>query len=225
MPTTLQATFGFPKALTLGAATGDRVDCGGASDISGFTKFSGAALLFPTTLTTPRQVCSKNGASDGWNIELSDANGNVDIFFAGVTALNYITNSTPLRLNTWRFLAWTCDTSLGAGQKVHFYSSTAPTTPLLEATYGTQTEGATPAADTTSDPLRWGNETSLTLAFQGRMALGWYAPGTAYSLQDLQRWQREPFRLLTGMKVFTVFDKETGLLVDRTGLGHNGTVT
>ena len=227
MPTMLYSTFSRPAALTFGGASTDNVNCGTAADITGFTRFSFGALLKPTTFAVGNQVVSKDNvtSSRGWNLELLDTAGNMDFFWFGGTSLQYNTSGNPLVLNRWQFVAVTVDTSLGAGLKAHIYVSANQNSQLLEVAYGTKTERVTPAADTTADPLTWGNVTPGTHIWQGQLALGWFAPGLVYSLQDLQRWQREPFRMLMGMTVFTVFDSTVNKLRDRTGLGHDGTVT
>lgn len=220
------AVFSRPTALTLGAATSDRVNCGAAADITGFTTFSGGALLKITTLTDNRQLCAKtNSASVGWGVQTTGTTGNVRLSFNGAAIMIYDTNSTPLKLNRWQFVAWTVNTALGAGLKAHFYASASPDSAMVEATYAAFTEGSAPAVDTASEGLCWGNSPAASLAFQGSIALGFHVPGVVWSLDQFQAWQRDPLRVLPSMRVFTILDKETGLLTDRTGLGHDGTVT
>ena len=187
MPTTLQDTFSVPKALRFGAATGDRVNLGGAADITGFTKLSVGILANLTTLTSSRQLGSKtnNPATRGWAFELADTTGNLDVFFGGSgTSLQYNTTGNPVVLNRWQFMSAVIDTSLGAGLKAIIYVSPDLVTPLAAATISVVSEGGASVLDTTADVLWWGNLASLTAAIQGQLALAWLAPGVNYSLQD-----------------------------------------
>lgn len=217
------------KALRFGAATSDRLDCGAAANITGFTKFSGGALLKITTLTDGRQLCTKtNSASVGWGVGITGTTGNARILFNGATLMTYDTNSTPLKLNRWQFVAWVIDTSLGAGLKAHVYASPSLDSAMVEATYAAFAEGSAPAVDTTSQPFVWGNNSAApSLAMQGSMALGFHAPNVTLSLGELKQWQMFPFAPPRGTRLFTIMGHNgRGLVRDWSQVGgHTGTIT
>lgn len=221
------AGFSRPTALTFGDATTDRVTCGAAADISGATAFSGGVLAKVTTFTDSRYFSAKanNPATRGWGVALQGTAGGIFIVFVGATNMAYFATAAPLVLNRWHFIAWTVDTTLGAGLKCRLYVSPSVDAALLEIPLSVSTEGATLVADTNADTFLWGNTSTTVAALQGSIALGFYIPSMVWSLTQLQNWQQDPLRVLPTMRVFTVFDKETGLLTDRTGLGHDGTVT
>ena len=216
------------RSLRFGTATSDRIACGLAAPITGATKFSGGALLKVTTFTASRQIASKglSAGSRGWFIQLNGTGGNYEVFFGGGTAMRYVTTNTPLKLNRWQYVAWTCDSSLGATLKAHIYTSPTLGSALVEATYSF-TEGATPAADSSADTYFWANLGSLASSLQGSIALGFYSPNVVLSLDELKNWQRRPFTPPRGCRLFTVMGHNgRGLVRDWSPTGGNtGTIT
>ena len=222
------STFSRPASLVFGAATGDRVTMVGASDISGFPNFSFGLVLKATTLTANNVIASKsNDTTRGWQLYIVNATGDVGLFlFGSVSSLEYDTSGGPIHLNKWQYVVATIDTALGAALKIRFYISADLGSPLVEVPKTVVGEGSSLVVDTAADTLNWSNIAASTLAFQGNIALAWYAPGTVYSLQNLQAWRNNPLRPFRDMKVFTVLDRASGgPLYDQTGNGHYATVT
>jgi hypothetical protein len=161
-------------ALTFGAATSDRVDCGSAAILDDMTKVTVLAWVFPTTLAT-KDICSKfRNAQGGWRFGLNGATGNIEAQFRRATTnVDYISNTTPLATaSQWYGIAMTLDQAVTP--VAHMYTRTQMNALVSEVGYGTSNDGSGGFSADASWSLFIGNfdnSAGANSAFQGRIAV------------------------------------------------------
>lgn len=215
-------------ALTFGAATSDRVDCGSGASIDDLNPFTWLFWCYATNNTANRALGSKESGSNSKRLRLSGTGGSagnlrVEVVRA-TTNTDYITNDTPLgTLNTWKCVAITFDSAASAGQIVNIYSGTRSVV-LAESTYGTATDGSGTPSSEAAGSFYIGNRAGLASSFQGRIAVCmiW---NRALTLAELIEQQFRPHKT-SGCVMFTrVGYNGTGTQPDWSGNGNAGTVT
>jgi hypothetical protein len=218
---------GLPFSLSLGAATSDRVTIAPSTANSGLTARTVVLLVRPTTLTTNRTLWARlpGGTFNGF-LRMSDTAGNVQwAHRRTANTFDYGTNSAPLVLTQWRWIAATYDLSLGASV-AHVYSASL-TGAWAEATYSTSTQGSgTCDQSDATDNEAIGNFStgSPTVAFQGDMAYfgEW---NRALGLDELQSIKRGVRPQRGWIADLVLAANGGGQAIDRSGVGSNGTLT
>lgn len=156
----------FLKALRFGLATSNRVNM--AAGLNNIHTFSVAVLIFPTTFTIQRAMWYKGGSFQK-GLRFSDSSGNIEIFSStATTAINTVSTTVFLRLNTWRWLFATCDDT---AKQAHLYYC-SPNDSAVTAAAETVTTGSGAASSESDQPHAWGNEPVTNTAFQGSIACG-----------------------------------------------------
>jgi hypothetical protein len=161
----------MPGSLTFGALTSDRVDVGVAATFD-FDPITVMGWFYATTLTNQRILWAVQGSTSGSRImRLSGTLGEVQVQLTRATTnTNFITNTAPVALNVWTFMAFTFNSAASAGQIVNVYKGTLGATPA-ECTYGTATDGsgALVAFTGATTSARIGNSNAANAAWQGRI--------------------------------------------------------
>lgn len=146
-------------ALTFGATTGDRLNCGSAASVDnlGAGEFSVAAFVKPSS-TTFRDIVSKfqGGVSQGWNIHNAGGAGQLNWEYFRVTSeTTYVTSTLPMNTTgVWYYVGVSNSTT---GNSVHIYVGSDSTFTLTEPGYSTQTNGVGLQADDSARTLFIGN--------------------------------------------------------------------
>lgn len=147
--------------------------------------------VYPTTLTGGRVIASHlTAGADGWNFRLSGGSGEIEFRLnRSISALSYITNDTPLSVNTLRRVMVTWDNTSPSAP--HIYHDKASPGVLAEATYGTTSLGSGTVTNPQGDPVTFGNNSLGTAVFQGR--LGRAAIFKRHlSLSEAEAWFAQP---------------------------------
>lgn len=210
-------------ALTLGAATSDRVDHGSAASLDNLDPFTMMMWLRVTSLTANRRFHEKNAAVNRSFLSGGTGNISVDRGRSGGTAI-YVTNDTPLTLNAWQLLAFTFDTGAGAGEVINIYMGDL-TTLAVESTYGSTADGSGAISTDAAGNLVVGNRSStFNRAFPGDIAVVTYV-NAVLSLNQIRDWQFRPRQLVNSVLYSHYGFNGTGTQPDWSGNGNSGTVT
>lgn len=193
-----------PAALTFGAATSDKVDCGSAANLDNLDPFTALLWIYPTTLTAGRGLFCKGAGSGNLRVIRIEDPDEINVIVWGSSFGSLATNNANLTVNTWWFVALVFDSAAGTDKHVYVGNLT---TPAVETTYAANNDSGTPPDDNTYN-LKLGNRDSETVAFQGRIATVAYV-NKAMTLTEIKQWQ--------GMTLPTL---ETKLSIH---LGLNGT--
>lgn len=217
-------------ALTFGAASSNRVDCGSAAALDDMAAVTVLAWVYCTTRTSSRTIISKFRGSlgSGWRLSLQGTSGDVQFEWARATTYALgLTNTAPVVTNSWVFLAASCDKSTAP----KIYEGTL-TSLAVESTYTTSRAGAGAFGSDAARYLALGNADNAatpTLAFQGRISHA-AVFDSVLSLDEIQSWQNNP-RPLIGAKAalgewnLGLDPIGTGTQPDLSGNGNDGTVT
>jgi hypothetical protein len=219
----------LPYSLLFGTATSDRVTIAPSSSNNALTARTIVLLVYPTAFNSSRALWTRlpNGSFNGF-FRVSDTSGNIQFAHRRTAStFDYSTNSTPLKLNQWQWIAGTYDLSLGASV-AHIYSAFL-NAPWTEATYATSTQGSgTCDTSDSTDSIAIGNTSlgSPTVAFQGSIALymEWNRALTIDELRFVRRADgRVPPRGLIAYLVLAANGR--GTILDRSGSGNHGTLS
>lgn len=217
-------------ALTFGAVTSDRVDCGSAAGIDNLSPRTALLWVNITTLTNVRRFLQKGRSGDntrGIVFFLSGTVGNLAVLAdRATTDATYITNDAPLvTTSVWKCVAAVLDVAAGAGEIVQILTGSL-TTALVESAYGTATDGSGALNDDSAYNLVVGNdaEAAPATALQGAIAFAAYFTG-AIATATLEVYRQFPYlvKINAGIRARWSF-LGTGTQYDSVG-GNNGTVT
>lgn len=211
-------------SLVFGAATTDNVDFGTAGGIANLDPFTMLTWCYPTTLTDARRIWQKGLNTTLKRLNIDGTAGEVRVLIARATTnTDYRTNSTPLTLNAWNFLAVTFRSAAGAGQVVNIYKGTLIAV-AAEATYGTAIDGAGAVGDDSADEYTVANtDNTGGLSFQGRIAYTAYI-AAELTLQQIIAQQFDPRNLPDTRLSCHLGYAGTGTQPDMSGNGNSGTV-
>ena len=211
-------------ALTFGGATSDRVNCGSGASLDDLSPFTWMAWIYPTAFTSGRRLAEK-GSSTQKVMLLSGTSGDWRLQVARTVASNYITNDTPLALNTWKFVAATFDTGGGAGEIINLYTGGLNTI-ATESSYTSPADGSGAVTADASGDFVIGNVGVATFnqAFEGRIAF-FGVWNRALSLGEIRAQQFRP-HVTSGCVLFQYLGfAGTGTQPDYLGNANAGTVT
>ena len=210
-------------AITFGGATSDRLTLQVQSASNNLNPFTWTFWAFCTTRNSSRVIIAKNSTSQKM-ARLNGSTGNVELLVGrATTGADYITSDTPLAANTWKYFAFTFDSTAAAGSLIHIYSGSL-TSSIVESTYGTKTDGSGAVSTDSSQGFVIGNNSGALSAFQGRIA-NFSVWNRILTTGELIDQQFNP-HMETGCVLFTpLFD--TSLLVDYSGhlIASNFTLT
>lgn len=184
-------------ALIFGGATTDAMNCGAATTGTLLFALDPMTLLMwcmPTTLTTSRRLATTGNTTSRKQYLLSGTAGNVNLGVnRATTGSNYITSDTPLAtLGKWKFIAFAYRSS--ANPAIAIYHGDL-TTPAVESTYGTATDGSGATSGEIDGQMCVGNLNGGTGAFQGSISTT-AITGEFMTLADARIWQ---YRMLNPM--------------------------
>lgn len=214
------------KALRFGAATSDRV--AGIVTTASPAALTFVQAIYPTTFTSARRLFSRRNASDfGIDLRLSGTTGDFRFTWnhaaSGADLITRISNSLPLKLNRWQWIAVCCDTAIN---DCRLYSTTSLDAPFVEVTYGFSGDGSTTGVfdDSGIAPIV-GNYRDFGTAFQGSIAIHAILNGSL-SLAQLETVRRQWFPVNSNLRtLYYLGDRSIGTQIDWSGLGNHGTVT
>lgn len=214
----------LPSALKFGAALSDRVEFGAAASLLTLDPVTWVAWANANTLTSGRRIMAKAVSGQSFSLRLN--NGTGDLRFDRTRAggqSDLRTNSSPLVLNQWVFVAatWSSATSPVA----HIYTGTL-LTPATEASYGTNNDSSGAVTSDAAGPMCVGNlPTTNDVAFQGLIA-GAGVANVILTLEQIRSLQAF-LRPLVGTVLCAspLARNGTGLVHDDSGLGNHGTIT
>lgn len=223
-------------ALTFGAATSDRVDCGSGERLDDLgPTFTYALWCYPTGNTDDRTLIFK-GPSGSFRkmLRLNGVGGNAGNleFVARRAGLNliYVTSDKPFAtLNRWYCVAVVFDLNAAAGELAQIYVG-RPDLPAVESPYGTATDQSGSLDTDAADPQVLGNSATANAAFQGRIAAA-AVFNRALSLAEVRAWQfsalDEPYPEVMAGCVGLWYPGNEGptRVVDYAGYHNDGTVT
>lgn len=213
-------------ALTFGAATTDRVDCGQDASVVNLDPYTWLCWVYPTTLTAFRQIMNMAGQK---LFQLFNTLGDIRLQVQRTSTTTYATNDKPLAvLNQWYFVAGVFDSS--ATVTGHVYTGTVQK-PAVESTYGTATAGSGTVTSDSAGPMVIGNRTTGDTPVQG--SVGTTAViAAALSLQDVRYWQRwtidpnwRPDRRFSTRLFMRPGKHSGGTQIDYSGYGNHGATT
>ena len=208
-------------ALIFGAATSDRIDINDVSSLQNLDGITIMCWLYPTTFTPARTIYNKDNRL---YFRLPDGSGNLEFVRSRVGGdTNYLTDDTPLVLNTWNFIACTFDTSAGAGEVINLYRGDL-STPATESSYGTSDDGSGALLSDAGGDVRIGNDNNQTRAFQGSIA----DTHLINSTLTLDQINAHLFRFIphaSSLIRMLPGYAGTGTQPDWSGNGHSGAVT
>lgn len=212
-------------SLSFGAATTDYVNFGTGSGIANLDPFTYLTWCYPTTLTDLRRIWQKGVTTTLKRFMISGTAGEVNVRVARATADTiYTTNSAPLVLNAWNFLAVTFRSGAGPGEIVNIYKGTLSAA-ASEATYGTATDGSGVVGDDSAKEYTVGNtDPTGGTSFQGRIAYTAYI-AAELSLQQIIAQQFDPRVISTTRLACHLGYAGTGTQPDMSGNGNSGTVS
>lgn len=212
-------------SLVFGAATSDRIDVADAASLQTLTTFTILQWAYVTTLTSGRMTARKGTAvSNGWNIGLSGTTGNIRARVGCLTTVSdLITNTTPFAtLGKWVCMAYTW---AGTGVAAHLYFGDL-VLPMVEATYGTNTNGSGAQQSDTGLAVAIGNSPGATVAWQGGIGLT-ALYNRVLTLTETESWRQRP-TVAMGAVLFHDYDNPasaTGAQFDLSRTKNTGTVT
>jgi hypothetical protein len=229
-------SFQQSAALTFGAATSDRVNCGVCDAATGDTMTT-IGWVYPTTLANLKVPFSKEIAAtnDGW---ITQFRGTTEfrLFSNNDTLANgncvYETTDAGLVVNTWYCLAVQINNAGGAGDRMRlFVGDLVRPMRRCAVTVGTDKSNGFTSLATAS--LGLGNKTkgSPTSAISGRLGAAAYFGTRLLTLPELQAWKvsalDEPFpAVMSGCVGLWYPGKEgAGVVLDHSGYHNTGTVT
>lgn len=205
-------------SLIFGGATTDVVSVAAHASLNNLATKTVLLWVYVTTLTTNRAYWGKN---TGNFFNHSGSTGNIRVGADRSSGdSNYITNNTPVALNTWTCVAFTYDNA--ATPPIHIYTGTV--LPLVEATYGTATDGSGSVVNDSGSAMLWGNRSAIDAAIQGRIAVGmmW---NRVLTLGELRAQQFNP-HMTAGCVDFKIFGfNGVDTQPDYSGNLNAGTVT
>jgi hypothetical protein len=213
-------------ALTFGAATTDRVDCGSDASITDLDPYTWLCWVYPTTLTAFRQILNKASIK---LLQLFNTLGDIRFQVARASATTYNTNDKPLAvLNQWYFVAGVFDSA--ATQTGHVYTGTVQK-PAVESAYGTATAGSGAVTTDAGGSFEIANRGTGDTPIQG--SVGTTAViASALSLQDIRFWQRwtldpswRPDRRFRTRLFMRPGKHSGGMQIDYSGYGNHGALT
>lgn len=173
-------------AMTVGAATTDRMTNTSTTGLVNLSTLSGLGWVYLPSLTANHVMLSFQSASGGWRFELNGTIGNVDFFSLGATGHSFTSSSTPLAtLSTWLCIGF----ASVFGTSCHIYVGDA-VNPMTEVTYSLQQLGVTRTADTGGE-VNLGNRQPHDRAFAGDMA-PWGIWNIALSQAQMDAWRLAP---------------------------------
>lgn len=205
-------------SLIFGGATSDVVSVAAATSINSLATKTVLLWVYVTTITTNKFFWGKN---TGNFFSLSGTTGNIRVGAdRATTDSSYITNTTPIAVNTWTCIAFTYDNV--ATPPIHIYTGTV--LPLIEATYGTATDGSGAVVSDASNAMLWGNRSVIDAAIQGRIAVGMFW-NRVLTLGELRAQQFNP-HMTAGCVDFKIFGfNDVSTQPDYSGNLNVGTVT
>jgi hypothetical protein len=217
-----------PLAALNFTATGDRVACGSAAMLDNLDSHTALAWVYRNAAAVGGRKIYAKGDNPNHNFQLLGISG--DIQFNRVRATtNTIanTNTTPLALNTWVFLAVSFDTGASAGNVAKIYHGTL-TTPAAEAGYSANNDGSGAPADDSAADFAVGNRStgaSFDQPFPGRIAF-FTIYDRVLTLAEIRTMQFRPFCQSPACKLFLQLGwGGSGTQADLSGNGNNCTVT
>lgn len=217
-------------ALTFGAASSNRVDCGSAAGIDELLTMTVLALVRPTALTSGRVIVAKKfdtNATAGWRLALQGTTGQLNFNRRHTSNATSYTSTDNLcaPVDTWRWVAATYDEAGGAGARVNLYGAAIHEMLAETGTYATSTNGTGASLADEAQSLIWSNYTdNPSASFQGQMAFGMIV-NRVLTLGELWSLQFNP-RPISGCVNFMRFGwNGTSTQADMSGSGNAGTVT
>ncbi len=214
-------------ALTFGAATSDRVDCGVIAAVATPTTWTWYGWVYLTTVTAGRRLFSNSDSSSPFGgIDLRiNASALLRADVARVTTdSQYIASNRALATNTWTFVAVTYDSGAAAGELFNIYTGTL-TGAAVECTYGTVTDGSGALDVSTAPFCLYGSPLAGgSVALQGRGGVSALFD-RAMPLGEILSHQFDP-RVAAGCVGFwRLGDQGTGTQTDYSGSNNHGTVS
>lgn len=220
---------GIPFALSVGAATSDRIDCGTGSSLAFTENTKMTALLWfqITTFTANRQLFAQNA---------TDGNGGPRLLLDGTSELHFVvnrgpvgtancdvtTNNAALVVGVPYVVAVTFDAA--ATQNGHVFLGSL-TQPITELTYA----GAANLSGNVTTTTAWVWFNRATIFNTAVQCLAWV--GARYNaildLAEMRAWQANPFRQVRPeLALCQAFAANgTGRVIDRSGNNNHGTIT
>jgi hypothetical protein len=217
-----------PLASLNFTATGDRVACGSATMLDNQDSYTGLAWVYRNAAAASGRKVFSKGDNPIHNFQLTGTSGDMQFNrFRATTNAQATTNTTPVALNTWVFLAWSFDTGASAGNVAKVYHGTL-TSIAAEASYSVNSDGSgTPNDDAAAD-LAIGNRStgaSFDQPFPGRIAF-FAIYDRVLTLAELRAMQFRPFCHSPDCKLFVQLGwGGAGTQADLSGNGNNCTVT
>lgn len=214
-------------ALTFGAATSDRVNCGSATSLDNLVSSGGTvtaiAWIYPTAFSG-RAIISKqrSSAAVGWGMTVNASSQLRVIHERATTDLQYVANNLTLSANTYYCVAGVIDGTANTG-KLYVGSLT---TNMTETTYGTTDGGSGTYGADAARSLFIGNVDGTTpnLSFEGDIfAVAVFNRGL--TLGELITWQWQPQKMNGCVLYVQCGWNGTGTQPDWSGNTNNGTVT
>lgn len=210
-------------ALTFGAATTDRVDCGSAASLDDLSSISVLAWVYPTSLVNDKAIVSKyrGTAGEGWILYMVGTSGAIGWRRERATTdQDYVSNTGFLTADLWNCVGVLSDTT---DAKVYYGTLTSR---MAEVTYSSSAGGSGILAIDASRILMIGNRDAATpnAAFPGDIALAmvW---NRRLSEGELFAQQFNP-RVTSGCVLYVCCGfNGTGTQADWSGNVNNGTVT
>jgi hypothetical protein len=214
-------------AVTLGAATSDRVDNGADAAMDNMDPFTACTILKLNTLTSQRVIWAK-GAGNVKAIRLSGTAGDVQAVVLRAANGAYTTNNLPIVAGVWCFIAFSFNSANAAGSQFKIYSARQTAGvwgPVSVCTYSAAVDGSGALTSDAGSSSLWGNNSLALNAAQGDFAFG-NVFASELSLADLQSWLNAPRqnvnnRVGLGFKAFGLYGADA---IDFS-TGANGTVT
>jgi hypothetical protein len=212
-------------ALNFTNAASDRVTVAANALHQTMSAFTLLAWVYPTSLVASRPIFRKGTlVTTGWNFSVNDVSGNLRFRCGRATATSdYITNTNPLVVNQWNFVAGTSDTGAAAGEHHNIYVGDLSTA-ATECAYGTTTNGSGTQNSDAGLPLVFGNLSSGTSAFPGYIAVVAVVTRVLTPAQIVD-WQFDP-RIVPNTIIFQELGfNGTSTQPDYSGNGLSGSVT
>lgn len=209
-------------SLNYVVSSGDRVDHGSDASLDDLNPFTAIMWVRLTAFTNARSFYAKHSA--GNRLIMDGTGGNIRFDRArNIISAVYITDDTPLSLNTWHLVAVTYNRAGGAGEVINIYVGSL-TAEAVESSYGTSTDGAGAETSDAANNLFVGNISAFNRAPAGRIACFTYVDALL-TLSQIRSWQFRPRKLVNAVIYSQYGFNGIGTQPDWSGNGNNGTVT
>lgn len=211
--------------LTFGNTLSDNVNHGSAANLDNLTTLTWINCARVTTITSGRHLIAKSNAqTNGKLLRLSGTTGNIEFRDnRATTNTDYITSDTPLVANKLIWNATTYNSSTVPMVHIFHANLNAPSSTIVESSYGTNTDGVgAESSDAARNLFVGNNESAAGVAFQGSIGCV-HILNRALNFGELQDQFSHP-HVVSGTILFAYYGgSPTATQPDWSGFGNMGT--